>query len=74
VAIDKLAVRCRNSKIGCTTVGLIRSAGYDVVVTSGVGLHATVVVPRDWDASAALTLGATFEELPNPIPKERRLR
>ena len=65
---------CRNNKIGCTTVGAIRAAGYEVVMTSGPNLHATVVVPREWDADAAELLLALFEELANPIPKRSRPR
>jgi hypothetical protein len=34
-SIEALAAWCRNSKIGWTTVDAIRSAGYEVVMTSG---------------------------------------
>jgi hypothetical protein len=72
-AIEKLAAWCRNNKIGWTTVGTIRSAGYEVVITSPVERdHATVVVPKDWGMDAARTLMGFFEELTNPVPKERR--
>jgi hypothetical protein len=74
VNIEVLATWCRNNKIGLTTVGKIRSEGYDVVITRGNGHHATVVVPRTWDIQAALTLGALFEECSNPVPNDERLR
>ena len=74
-AIETLAAWCRNNKIGCTTVGAIRSAGYEVVITSPVERsHATVVVPKNWGMDDARTLMALFEELTNPVPKEGRPR
>jgi hypothetical protein len=72
--INVLAAWCRNNKIGWTTVGAVRSVGYDVVTTSGYGYHATVVVPRDWEPNAAELLLSLFAELTNPIPKGSRLR
>jgi hypothetical protein len=32
----------------------------------------SVVVPKDWGMDAARTLMGFFEELTNPVPKERR--
>jgi hypothetical protein len=72
VAVEDLAVWCPNNKIGVTTVGAIRSAGYDVVVTPGRGHHATLVVPLVWDLGGALTLALLFEEQVNPIPEAER--
>lgn len=71
--IENLAIWCRNNKIGTTTVGAIRSAGYDVVVTPGKGHHATVVVRPDWNRRDALTLALLFEERTNPVPEAERL-
>lgn len=65
-AVTALAQACRDNKIGVTTVGEIRALGYDVVVTSGRGHHATVVVPEDWDRDAAALLGCLFREQANP--------
>lgn len=56
------------------TVGLLRSFGYDVVVTGGEGYHATVVVPRDWSPEAALCLANEFKNCENPVPKGSRRR
>jgi hypothetical protein len=72
LAIEELAVWCPNNKIGLTTVGAIRSAGYDVVVTLGRGHHATLVVPRAWDLDEALVLALLFKEWANPIPETER--
>ncbi len=72
--VEALAAWCPNNKIGQTTVGAVRTAGYDVVRTSGYGYHATVVVPRDWEPNAAELLLSLFAELTNPIPKGSRLR
>ena len=72
--LEDLAEWCPNNKIGETTVGALRELGYDVVITSGEGRHATVVVPKPWTSEDARVLISRFRELANPIPKERRLR
>ncbi len=72
--IEELAAWCSNNTIGVMTAGEIRRRGYDVVVTSGQGYHATVVVPRDWDPVSAQELAAAFRGRANPIPKAMRLR
>ena len=73
MAIEELAAWCRNNKIGVTTVGAIRSAGYDVVVTPGRGRHATLVVPPAWELGEALVLALLFQERANPIPEAEGL-
>ena len=73
MAVEELAVWCPNNKIGVTTVGTIRSAGYDVVVTPGRGHHATLVVPLVWDLGEAQVLALLFEERANPIPEAERV-
>jgi hypothetical protein len=73
VSVEELALWCRNNKIGVTTVGAVRLAGYDVVVTPGSGHHATLVVPRVWDLGEALALALLFEERANPIPETERV-
>ncbi len=56
-----------------TTVGAVRSAGYDEVITPGKGHHATLVVPLVWDLGEALALALLFEERANPIPEAERM-
>jgi len=67
-----LAGWCPNKKVGVTTVGEIRALGYDVIVTSGQGHHATVVVPEDWDHDASQGLIRLFREEINPTPRKSR--
>lgn len=74
VALADLAAWCGNNRVGVMTVGLLRSFGYDVVVTGGEGYHATVVVPRDWSPEAALCLANEFKNCENPVPKGSRRR
>jgi hypothetical protein len=69
---EKLAGWCPNQKVGVTTVGEIRALGYDVIVTSGKGYHATVVVPNDGDHDASRHLVLLFREESNPMPRRRR--
>jgi hypothetical protein len=57
VALEVLAAKCPNNRLGVTTVGTLRASGYDVEITRGYGFHATVVVPRDWSPEAARRLG-----------------
>lgn len=71
VSFEELASWCRNNSVGFTSVGEIRKMGYDVVVTSGAGYHATVVVPIDWTAEAAELLTSLFQHAKNPAPKRR---
>ncbi len=52
--------------VGVSTVGHLRGLGHDVVRTRGRGLHATVVVPRDWAEADAAALAALFRPQPNP--------
>jgi len=72
VPLDRLASLCPNKKVGVTTVGEIRVLGYDVVVTTGRGHHATVVVPIDWDYAASRGLVRLFREEVNPMPRQSR--
>jgi hypothetical protein len=58
-----------NGKIGVSSVGAIRAAGYEVVETQGRGYHATVVVPQDWSEEAATSLAVNFEVESNPAPR-----
>ena len=69
LALDMLARWCRNKRVGVTTVGEIRALGYDVVTTGGLGHHATVIVPRDWDAVSAERLVRCFQDVANPAPR-----
>lgn len=69
---EKLAGWCPNQKVGVTTVGEIRALGYDVIVTSGRGCHATVVVPVGWDHDTSQDLILLFREESNPTPRRRR--
>lgn len=71
VSFEQLASACRNNSVGRSSVGEIRQIGYDVVVTSGLGHHATVVVPIDWTAKAADGLTNLFQAAKNPAPKRR---
>ena len=73
-AVESLAAWCPNNTIGWTTVREVRSAGYEIVMTSGRGHHATVEVPRDWRMDAAQALMAVFEAMKNPVPREGRRR
>src|SRR3954447_4958665 len=70
VTLDQLAAWCRNKTIGLTTVGAIRAFGYDVKVTRGLGYHATVEVPRDWDSAKAGQLAHIFRVATNPSPRK----
>ena len=72
VALEVLAVWCRNNRIGVTTVGAIRASGYEVEITRGRGFHATVVAPRDWSPEAARQLAALFKDRENPVAKAER--
>ena len=72
--LEALAVWCQNNRIGVTTVGAIRERGYEVVITSGSGFHATVIVPRDWTPDAARRLAESFEDRENPVAKAERHR
>jgi len=72
VPLDRLAAWCPNRKVGVLTVGEIRALGYDVVITSGQGYHASVVVPRAWDPAAAEGLAHAFREATNPSPRKSR--
>jgi hypothetical protein len=74
VAFEQLARWCPNNKVGVTTVGEIRALGYDVVVTPGMGHHATVVVPIGWDNDSSQELIRLFREEINPTPRESRQR
>jgi len=53
VPLDRLVGWYRNKKVGVATVGEIRVLRYDVLVTTGKGHHATVVVPIDWDHASS---------------------
>ena len=72
VSLDDLASALPHGTIAVTTVGEIRSLGYDVVVTRGAGHHATVVVPRDFFPADAEGLARTFREGRNPRPRRPR--
>jgi hypothetical protein len=72
VTLNRLAAWCPNRKVGVLTVGEIRALGYDVVITSGQGYHATVVVPTDWDPDSAESLAQSFREADNPSPRRVR--
>jgi hypothetical protein len=73
VALDvrELAKACPNNTVGSTTVGQIRSLGYNVVVTSGRGHQATVVVPPDWTREQAGQLSTVFQSVANPSARRR---
>jgi len=72
VTFEQLAAWCPNKKVGVTTVGEIRALGYDVIVTTGQGYHATVVVREGWDHGASQGLIRLFREETNPIPRKPR--
>lgn len=72
ISLEELASWCPNNKIGVTTVGEIRGLGYDVVMTAGIGHHATVVVPVDWEYGDSLVLVRLFREERNPNPRRKR--
>ncbi len=72
IAFEQLAAWCPNEKVGVTTVGEIRALGCDVMVTTGQGYHATVVVPEDWDHAASHGLIVLFREEINPMPRKPR--
>lgn len=72
LTVEQLAPECPNNVIGYTAQGEIRMLGYEVRETSGPGRHATVVVPRPWDAAIADRLAALFRPAKNPSPKGRR--
>lgn len=61
-SVDELALagRIPNRQISVTTVGAIRSVGLDVVVSPGVGLHATVMAPDPLPVSLAEALSREF--------------
>jgi hypothetical protein len=69
LTVVQLASACRNNHVGFTTAGEIRKMGYEVTRTSGVGWHATVVVPRDWTHEASDELSRLFTLARNPAPK-----
>jgi hypothetical protein len=69
LTIEQLAARCRNNSVGVTTVGEIRSKGYEIVPTRGEGWHATVVVPENLGSEAANELTCLFTKVKNPAPK-----
>ena len=69
--VEQLAAECRNNVVGYITVGEICTMGYEVRETSGAGRHATVVVPRPWDATIAEMLAMAFRPAKNPSPKGR---
>jgi hypothetical protein len=52
--------------VGFTTVGKIRTMGYEVVHTSGDAYRATVVVPEYWSTDAASELARMVERAANP--------
>ncbi len=72
LTVQDLARAFYNKSVGFTTVGKIRTLGYDVVRTSGEAYHATVIVPLNWRVDDALTLTRIFQTANNPAPKKRR--
>lgn len=72
LTVEDLARALPNKSAGFTTVGEVRRMGHDVVRTSGDGLHATLVVPIDWDEPAAERLAQAFQAAENPNPKRAR--
>lgn len=70
--VKELGSFCPNPRIGVTTVGHIRALGYDVVVTSGGGHHATVAVSADWTLEDTRRLVGLFREERNPSPRKAR--
>lgn len=67
----ELARVCPNNLVGSTTVGQIRLLGYNVVITSGRGHHATVVVPVSWTRDQAGRLSSEFQPVVNPWARRR---
>ncbi len=65
--LTELGANVRHNQMGVTTVGQIRGAGGDVLVTSGKGNHVTVTNLKPDDASALLS-----PSVPNPVPKPQR--
>jgi hypothetical protein len=72
ISVVDLARALPNRRVGFTTVGEIRTMGYEVVRTSGEGFHATLVVPIDWNEAEAEHLARSFRDADNPYP--RRIR
>lgn len=72
MALDLLARWCQNNRIGVTKAGAIRALGYEIKITRGRGLHATVVVPRDWSPEVARRLAESFEDRENPVARAER--
>jgi hypothetical protein len=70
--IQDLASHLPNRQVGHTTVGEIRSLGYDVIPTPGAGLHATVIVPQNWSREAADQLASLFRGARNESPRRPR--
>jgi len=71
LTVEQLATACSNQSVGFTTAAKIRIMGYQVLRTSGEAHHATVVVPEDWSADAAVNLARIFRHASNPAPKKR---
>jgi hypothetical protein len=71
LTVVQLAGACRNNHVGFTTAGEIRKMGYEVMRTSGVGWHATVVVPQDWTQESSKELSRLFTQARNPAPRRR---
>jgi len=67
--LKQLAAACLNNTVGVTTVGQIRELGFDVVPTTGEGLHATVVVPKGWSRAEAERVSLLFELVKNPVDR-----
>ena len=65
--LTELGANVRHNQMGVTTVGDIRSAGGDVLVTSGKGNHVTVTNLTPNDASSLLS-----PSVPNPVPNTQR--
>lgn len=72
VPLDRLASWCPNRRVGVCSVAEIRGLGYDIVITSGRGYHATVIVPEQWDQDAADVLAGCFQTVANAFPRENR--
>ncbi len=72
VFLEELSRWCPNRKIGVTTVGAVRVLGYDVIVTSGKGHHATVAVSPDWTHEDSRRLVDLFREQVNPSQRMAR--
>lgn len=72
-SIERLATSCPNGRIGVLRAAVLRRLRYDVVVTQGVGHHATVVVPENWTLADALVLANLFQDVKNPVPPRGRM-